>query len=561
MVTAPYGAWESPISAMSVTRAALRFSDSLEVDGGDLYWTESRPAEGGRTVVVRRRAAGAVADVTPPGRNARTRVHEYGGGAYAVRDGVVYFAEFADQRLYRHRPGEEPRPITPEPALPAGLRYADFTFGDGFLICVGERHGLGRGLERTDPPASRRFGAPPGDRRRPRLLLLAAHLPRRPPSGLAGLGPPRHALERHHPVAGPAVTPRAPRARPVPWPGAGGSRSSSRSGRPTGCSTSPRTAAAGGTSTGSESGEARPVAAVAGDAGVPQWVFRLRRYAFLGDGSIAAVYSSPAGTSLADPRRRRDGPGPARPGHLAGGPGGRRRRTSSCSPVHPPPSRRWCGWTRPPATRRCSAPRRGPASTPPSSPSPNWWSSPPPTGRPTPTTTRRRTPASRRPRRPAPAAGHHPRRPHRRRPAGAGPRGAVLDQPRLRPGRRGLRRVHRLRPGLLGAAARHLGPGRRAGLRPGRRPPGRHRPRRPGPPGHPRRQRRGLHHPGRPGLPRRVRRRSQPLRRGRPGVAGPRHPQVRVALPRLAGRALSRGRRRPTGSAPPSITWRASTAR
>ena len=57
--------------------------------------------------------------MTPPGRNARTRVHEYGGGAYAVRDGVVYFAEFADQRLYRQRPGEEPRPITPEPAMPA----------------------------------------------------------------------------------------------------------------------------------------------------------------------------------------------------------------------------------------------------------------------------------------------------------------------------------------------------------------------------------------------------------------------------------------------------------
>ncbi len=57
MATAPYGAWESPITALSVTGAALRFSDSLEVDGGDLYWTESRPAEGGRTVVVRRTAA------------------------------------------------------------------------------------------------------------------------------------------------------------------------------------------------------------------------------------------------------------------------------------------------------------------------------------------------------------------------------------------------------------------------------------------------------------------------------------------------------------------------
>ncbi|MBP1632442.1 MAG: peptidase prolyl oligopeptidase active site domain protein, partial [Acidobacteria bacterium] len=146
MVIAPFGAWESPVSALAVTRAALRFSDSLEADGGDLYWTESRPAEGGRTVVVRRSAAGAVADVTPPGRNARTRVHEYGGGAYAVHDGVVFFADFADQRLYRHRPGEEPRPITPEPPLPAGDRYADLTFGDGFLVCVRERHGEGEAV-------------------------------------------------------------------------------------------------------------------------------------------------------------------------------------------------------------------------------------------------------------------------------------------------------------------------------------------------------------------------------------------------------------------------------
>ncbi len=101
-----------------MTRAALRFSDSLETDGGDLYWAESRPAEGGRTVVVRRSPAGEVSDVTPPGFDARTRVHEYGGGAYAVRDGEVFFANFADQRLYRHRPGEDPRPITPEPAAP-----------------------------------------------------------------------------------------------------------------------------------------------------------------------------------------------------------------------------------------------------------------------------------------------------------------------------------------------------------------------------------------------------------------------------------------------------------
>ncbi len=84
---------------------------------------------------------------------------------------------------------------------------------------------------------------------------------------------------------------------------------------------------------------------------------------------------------------------------------------------------------------------------------------------------------------------------------------------------------------------------------------------RPGPPGHPRRQRRRLHDPGGARLPRRVRRRRQPLRRRRPGAARPGHPQVRVPLPRLAGRPLPAGSRRPTGSAPPSTTWRASTGR
>ena len=70
-----------------------------------MYWAETRPLEGGRTVLARRRADGPAEDVTPAGHNGRTRVHEYGGGAYAVHGGLVYFAEFTDQRLYRHPPG------------------------------------------------------------------------------------------------------------------------------------------------------------------------------------------------------------------------------------------------------------------------------------------------------------------------------------------------------------------------------------------------------------------------------------------------------------------------
>ena len=234
MAVAPHGAWESPITATAVTAAALRFSDSLEVDGGDLYWTESRPAEGGRTVVVQRRASGEVSDVTPAGFDARTRVHEYGGGAYAVRREEVYFANFADQRLYRHRPGEDPRPITPEPVLPAGLRYADFTFGDGFLICTGERHGVGEvwnelirlPLDGSSTPE----------------VIAAGHdfyssprfSPDGAPPGLAGLGPPRHALGRHRAVGRRASARRHGSASRAGGRAAAANRSSSRSGRPGG---------------------------------------------------------------------------------------------------------------------------------------------------------------------------------------------------------------------------------------------------------------------------------------------------------------------------------------
>jgi len=112
----------------------------VAVDRGPVYWAEARPSEGGRTVVVRNGV-----DVTPAGFNVRTAVHEYGGGAWWVRDGVVYFANWDDQRLYRQDPGGSPVAITPKPDIPRGLRYADgIVAPDGSLICVRERHVEGR---------------------------------------------------------------------------------------------------------------------------------------------------------------------------------------------------------------------------------------------------------------------------------------------------------------------------------------------------------------------------------------------------------------------------------
>ena len=112
---------------------------AMQLDGEDLYWVEMRPQEGARNVIVRRTSDGDVKDVTPEPFNVRSRVHEYGGLSFWVKDGVVLFANFADQRVYRQKPGEQPMPVTPEGM---DLRYADGRIdgGRGRLICVREDH-------------------------------------------------------------------------------------------------------------------------------------------------------------------------------------------------------------------------------------------------------------------------------------------------------------------------------------------------------------------------------------------------------------------------------------
>ncbi|TMK88333.1 MAG: S9 family peptidase, partial [Actinobacteria bacterium] len=114
----------------------------LEVDGERVYWLEGRPSEGGRQVVVRWAPGDGPSDAVGEGWSARTTVHEYGGGAYVVSGDTVFFSHFADQRLYRAEPDQQPRPLTPEPAESMGSRYADARVSpDGReLVCVRERH-------------------------------------------------------------------------------------------------------------------------------------------------------------------------------------------------------------------------------------------------------------------------------------------------------------------------------------------------------------------------------------------------------------------------------------
>ncbi len=121
MQIAPYGSWRSPITSDLIVAQSVGLPE-IRLDDGGIYWLEVRPSEAGRSVVVSHSTG---KDLFPAPFNARTKVHEYGGGAWTVAAGVLYFSNFADQRLYSLKPGEaEPRPLTPESEKGA-LRYAD----------------------------------------------------------------------------------------------------------------------------------------------------------------------------------------------------------------------------------------------------------------------------------------------------------------------------------------------------------------------------------------------------------------------------------------------------
>ena len=133
----PYGSWKSPVSAEIVAAGEIGL-EQAKLDGDDIYWVERRAQEGGRKVIVRCSPGGRLSDVTPPDFNARTRVHEYGGGDYAALNGRVLFSNFTDQRLYVQEIGSAPKPATP----PAAMRYADGQFDrhGNFSFCVREDH-------------------------------------------------------------------------------------------------------------------------------------------------------------------------------------------------------------------------------------------------------------------------------------------------------------------------------------------------------------------------------------------------------------------------------------
>jgi len=139
----PYGAWPSPITAADVARGFRQLAGASIVSDA-VWWTEGRAVEGGRQVISRPDGAGGIADVIPAPWNARSRVHEYGGASWtALSEDRVIFVNFADQRLYLARPGEDPAPLTPATDAAALTRYAEPVAGPGgtAIWCIRELHG------------------------------------------------------------------------------------------------------------------------------------------------------------------------------------------------------------------------------------------------------------------------------------------------------------------------------------------------------------------------------------------------------------------------------------
>jgi dipeptidyl aminopeptidase/acylaminoacyl peptidase len=142
---APYGSWPSPISAASVasyTTSSAGTLDQLAASGGFVHWVELRSMEGARYVVMRCDEDGRVEDILPSPYNARTLIHEYGGGTICTFEDTLFFSNYDDQRLYRLDPGQPPTAITPEPPIRRGLRYADGRVlkGGRVIVSVRERH-------------------------------------------------------------------------------------------------------------------------------------------------------------------------------------------------------------------------------------------------------------------------------------------------------------------------------------------------------------------------------------------------------------------------------------
>jgi dipeptidyl aminopeptidase/acylaminoacyl peptidase len=306
---APFGSWPSPITAALVVAGAVGLGE-CRVGDDDVWWAESRPEQAGRIAVVRHRPGGGSVETFGDEFSARTRVHEYGGGAWWLHDDTLFFANGADQRLYRVDPDTEPGrfrspvALTPEPTTPMADRYADgvLTVDGRWVLCVRERHD--------------------GDDVRNELVAIEAQ------TG----GEPLVVVSGPDFVAAPRVSPDGRRISwlqwndpDMPWDGTelwiaeltsnhtceisgarrlAGSRDESITQpewHPDGSLwfVSDRTDwwnlyrfGADSVPIGAPEVDPAPIGEIRGDVGVPAWVFAQSRFAFLPDGRVAVAYTA-----------------------------------------------------------------------------------------------------------------------------------------------------------------------------------------------------------------------------------------------------------------------------
>lgn len=305
-VDAPYGTWTSPVTADDLLRGALGLSNP-RWHGGELFWMESRPAEGGRTTIVRRDAQGVLHDCVPPPFNVRTRVHEYGGICYLLHGRRLWFSNFADQRIHvvdLAAADAAPTPITPDD----GRRWADFELDAGRrrLIAIGE-------ADRDGAEARNFIAAIPLDGGEPVELVSGSDFyadARVSPDGQSLLW-----LEWDHPC--------------MPWDGTrlqhaaldaqGLPRAAEQiAGGPEEAVFQPGWLPDGRLLFVSDrsgwwnlylrqaDGDVVDLTPIAADVGRPLWVFGMRSWAALGDGRILCQYRQPDGDvlDLLDPEQR-----------------------------------------------------------------------------------------------------------------------------------------------------------------------------------------------------------------------------------------------------------------
>ncbi len=136
-----YGSWSSPISADSLVKGVSTISD-IKTEQNHIWWSESRPEEGGRVAVVCLFEGQEPQEITPAEANVRSKVHEYGGGAWWIKGNTLFYVNYDDQRIRKIEPGLEEKLLTPEPPEGESWRFADgrITPDGQWCICVREIH-------------------------------------------------------------------------------------------------------------------------------------------------------------------------------------------------------------------------------------------------------------------------------------------------------------------------------------------------------------------------------------------------------------------------------------